>query len=385
MLGLGHFLAMLCILLPFSMMVFLIEREKEIRMLAGAMVIAMGIYLLINRRHPRILARVHPARLVLWSFLAAMAHGAGLMLVPIYLELCQSGGTQHAVVSEGHAAAQALMDSSVMTAFIVALVHTVAMTAAGALLAVVIYRWLGLKFISRTWFNLDIFWAISLIVVGLFGVSSIAPEILLRCECDTAFNCLIDGSGGDHRVSIRDARIRVDHVAAPTFSRAYHHDKEHVGAGLACQARQQGHGQGRCAKERGKHAAVAVRFLIRQDPDCVTFAQTRYRFANATGIDPAVCRLSSRDKVSSRVLRHNQAISVELRPDAIRQRRASAARSSSGIAGNASVRLTSVNLRARKRSAQVSQPPVAPTVRLSPSGRVASAAMVYCANAAFIR
>lgn len=172
MLGLGHFLAMLCILLPFSMMVFLIEREKEIRMLAGAMVIAMGIYLLINRRHPRILARVHPARLVLWSFLAAMAHGAGLMLVPIYLELCQSGGTQHAVVSEGHAAAQALMDSSVMTAFIVALVHTVAMTAAGALLAVVIYRWLGLKFISRTWFNLDIFWAISLIVVGLFGVYS---------------------------------------------------------------------------------------------------------------------------------------------------------------------------------------------------------------------
>ena len=172
MLGLGHFLAMLCILLPFSMMVFLIEREKEIRMLAGAMVIAMGIYLLINRRHPRILARVHPARLVLWSFLAAMAHGAGLMLVPIYLELCQSGGTQHAVLSEGHAAAQALMDSSVMTAFIVALVHTVAMTAAGALLAVVIYRWLGLKFISRTWFNLDIFWAISLIVVGLFGVYS---------------------------------------------------------------------------------------------------------------------------------------------------------------------------------------------------------------------
>lgn len=172
MLGLGHFLAMLCILLPFSMMVFLIEREKEIRMFAGAMVVAMGIYLLINRRHPRILARVHPARLVLWSFLAAMAHGAGLMLVPIYLELCQSGGTQHAVVSEGHAAAQALMDSSVMTAFIVALVHTVAMTAAGALLAVVIYRWLGLKFISRTWFNLDIFWAISLIVVGLFGVYS---------------------------------------------------------------------------------------------------------------------------------------------------------------------------------------------------------------------
>jgi hypothetical protein len=165
MLALGHFLAMIGILLPFSLMIFLVEWEVQIRVVAGLLVIVMGVYLLINRRHPKILARVHPARLVLWSFLAAMAHGAGLMLVPIFLGICAVGPDE-----TGHAAAQTLMGSNVATAFIVALVHTLSMTLAGGLIALAIYLWLGLKFLSKTWFNLDIAWALSLVAVGAFGL-----------------------------------------------------------------------------------------------------------------------------------------------------------------------------------------------------------------------
>ncbi|WP_439155762.1 hypothetical protein [Yoonia sp.] len=167
MLAIGHFAAMIGILLPFSMMVVLVTWEVEIRIAAGALVIAMGIYLLINRRHPKILARVHPARLALWSFLAATAHGAGLMLVPIYLGLCAIGADQ-----SGHLAAQSLMGNNVVTAFTVAAVHTMSMTLAGGAVAVVIYFWLGLKFLSRTWFNLDVVWAVSLVLVGAFGIYS---------------------------------------------------------------------------------------------------------------------------------------------------------------------------------------------------------------------
>ena len=79
---------MTAILLPFSMMTVLVEWQRGIRIGAGLIVVALGLYLMINRRHPRFLARIPPSRLALWSFLVAMAHGAGLMLVPIYLGLC---------------------------------------------------------------------------------------------------------------------------------------------------------------------------------------------------------------------------------------------------------------------------------------------------------
>ena len=172
MLATGHFLAMIVILLPFSMMYFLVNNEREIRLGAGVLVIAMGIYLLINRRHPKILARIHPAKLGLWSFLAATAHGAGLMLVPIYLGICGLLVLGESVSGTGHAAAQMLMSSNIVTAFLVAATHTFAMTFAGAAIAIFVYNWFGLKFISKSWFNLDLIWALSLITVGAFGVYS---------------------------------------------------------------------------------------------------------------------------------------------------------------------------------------------------------------------
>jgi hypothetical protein len=43
MLALGHFLAMIGILLPFTMMIVLVQYEVEIRIGAGLLVIAMGV------------------------------------------------------------------------------------------------------------------------------------------------------------------------------------------------------------------------------------------------------------------------------------------------------------------------------------------------------
>jgi hypothetical protein len=164
-LAVGHFLAMTAILLPFSIMFFLVDWEREIRIGAGLLVIALGLYLLWNRRHPRFLARVKPSRLGLWSFLAAMAHGAGLMLVPIYLGICAADQ-----MDAGHSAAGVLMSSNIGVAFTVAVAHTAAMTCAGGILAAGMYFWLGLKFLSKTWFNLDVVWALSLIIVGTLGI-----------------------------------------------------------------------------------------------------------------------------------------------------------------------------------------------------------------------
>ena len=166
----GHLLAMIAILLPFSLMIWLVEREYEIRLIASFIVIGMGIYLLVNSKHPRYLARIHPAKLGLWSFLSAIAHGAALMLVPIYLGICQIAEDNGSTENAGHLAAQNLMSNDLFTALGVSLVHTVSMGLAGALLAILVYFWLGLKFISQAWFNLDKIWACSLILVGAFGL-----------------------------------------------------------------------------------------------------------------------------------------------------------------------------------------------------------------------
>jgi hypothetical protein len=156
----GHFLAMIGILLPFVAMTVLVEWQRGIRIGAALLVSGLGLWLLVNRRHPRFLARVAPSRLALWSFLAATAHGAGLMLVPVYLGLCGAG------TDSGHLAAAALMARNVGVSLAVAIVHTAAMIASGGAIAVAVHRWLGLRFLSRSWFNLDLVWALSLVLVG---------------------------------------------------------------------------------------------------------------------------------------------------------------------------------------------------------------------------
>ncbi|SMF41869.1 hypothetical protein SAMN06265365_11316 [Tistlia consotensis] len=166
-LGAGHFAAMAAILIPFSMLTLLLAWQQQIRIGAGALVIGLGLYLLIHRRHPRFLSRVPPGRLALWSFLIATAHGAALMLVPIYLGLCADPEAQGA----SHAAAARLMGENGLQALVVAGVHTLAMVCAGGIAATAVYCWVGLKVLNRGWFNLDILWAISLVLVGALAIA----------------------------------------------------------------------------------------------------------------------------------------------------------------------------------------------------------------------
>ncbi|NUX52902.1 hypothetical protein FSB65_05465 [Paraburkholderia sp. JPY418] len=163
-LAVGHALAILLMMLPFAMLASLLAWQRQMQIGASLLVIGFGLVLLMRRRHPRVLARIPPSRLALWSFAVAIAHGAGLMLVPIYLGLCRADAMDSA-----HQAAQALIETSLRMALSVSAVHAATMTIAGGVLAWLVYRYLGLRFVSRSWFNLDAVWASSLILVG--GVS----------------------------------------------------------------------------------------------------------------------------------------------------------------------------------------------------------------------
>jgi len=88
------------------------------------------------------------------------------MLVPIYLGLCRA-----ADLNRGHEAAGALIKANLGMAVLVSVVHSVTMIAAGGFLAWLVYRYLGLKFMSQSWFNLDATWASSLILVGALSLA----------------------------------------------------------------------------------------------------------------------------------------------------------------------------------------------------------------------
>jgi hypothetical protein len=163
-LSVGHLLAILVMLLPFALLLALAQWQREIQAAAALLVIGYGVFLLLRRRHPRALARIPPTQLGLWSFAIAIAHGAGLMLVPIYLGLC---GTP----AHGHETAGPLVEANLGMAMLVAVVHVVATIAAGGCLAWLVYRYLGLKFVSRSWFNLNTSWAVSLVLVGAVALA----------------------------------------------------------------------------------------------------------------------------------------------------------------------------------------------------------------------
>jgi hypothetical protein len=160
----GHLLSMLLILLPFGLLLWLADWQRAIQIGASLIVFVFGIYLFFTKGHPRYLARVRPNQLVLWSFLSALAHGAGLMLVPIYLGICGLEGPfksdpMQATVNVG-------------TAFSVALIHSGVMIAAGGIMAATFYYIFGLKFLSKTFINLEKIWAASLTLVGVLGLAA---------------------------------------------------------------------------------------------------------------------------------------------------------------------------------------------------------------------
>jgi hypothetical protein len=170
-LGGGHFAAMAVVLVPLAALAWYVEWSRAIRLAAGVLVLLFGLWKVVDTRHPRALARIPPSRLAWWSFLMATAHGAGLMLAPFMLRLCEAPPAAAGDVERAH---ERVMDtlarSDLATALAVAGVHTVAMMLAGVAMAFAVYRWLGLQFLRRAWFNLDRIWGASLVLAGAAGV-----------------------------------------------------------------------------------------------------------------------------------------------------------------------------------------------------------------------
>ena len=134
-----------------------------IRVGSGVLLIGWAAYhqLYGSRHRVRVGLRTGMAGLAFWSFLMASAHGAGLMLVPVLLPLGRVSA--HAGQAAGHLTAE----GSLVISLAAVAVHTVAMLAVTGVIAVAVYEWIGLAFLRRGWINLDLLWALALVVTGL--------------------------------------------------------------------------------------------------------------------------------------------------------------------------------------------------------------------------
>jgi hypothetical protein len=121
---------MLLMIVPFGLLIALVEWQHAIQIGAALFVVGFGIFRLIRRPHPRALARIGPTRLALWSFAIAIACGAGFMLVPIFLGLCRT-----ADLGRRDLAASILGKANFGMAILVSAVHSAAIIIAGGLLA----------------------------------------------------------------------------------------------------------------------------------------------------------------------------------------------------------------------------------------------------------
>ena len=104
-------------------------------------------------------------KLLVWSFLMASAHGAGLMLVPAVFPLCFSGG-EVSGVTVAHA---------IITPLAAVGVHTAVMVTVSGTIAILVYDWIGLGFLRRGWINFDWLWTAALGVTGMI-VLALTPS-----------------------------------------------------------------------------------------------------------------------------------------------------------------------------------------------------------------
>jgi hypothetical protein len=142
--------------------------HRAVKIAAAAILFAFGLYRLLRSRHPNWVGmRVGFGDLTLWSFIMASAHGAGLMLVPFFLQSSTGQTAYHHEDHQMHTWAFANFSApSLLIASVV--VHTFGYLITTALVAIVVYEKLGVAILRRAWFNIDLVWMLALMITGVF-------------------------------------------------------------------------------------------------------------------------------------------------------------------------------------------------------------------------
>jgi len=136
-----------------------------LRQLCVVVLFTFGLYRLFRFRHPRWVGmRVGFRDLTAWSFLMSSAHGAGLMLMPILLKWPVPEHAHHP--GTGPSSLPQIASSPGLLLAAVG-IHTFSLFLVTGVVALLVYEKLGLAILRQAWFNLDLLWALALLVAGI--------------------------------------------------------------------------------------------------------------------------------------------------------------------------------------------------------------------------
>ena len=168
-LALGHALAVGAAVLAAAALGQLLPAEA-VEWIVGGLLLGLGALRLLRHRHPRYGGmRVGFRELTIWSFLMATAHGAGLMVLPLLVGGVGTGGNPG--LSGAHAMHLAMasvvpVSGPLGTGLWATAMHSAGYLLVTGLIAVVVYRKLGLRMLRTMWINLDLIWGGALVVTG---------------------------------------------------------------------------------------------------------------------------------------------------------------------------------------------------------------------------
>lgn len=132
---------------------------KVVVLVGGGVLLAFGIWQLWSKRHLRWVGmRLNRWQLAAWSFVMSSAHGAGLMLLPVFVFPVD----EHVSALDLHRGVMPVLTTA-LTALVV---HVGAMIVTCGTVAVIAYQVAGLSFLRRAWLNLDRVWAFALVGAG---------------------------------------------------------------------------------------------------------------------------------------------------------------------------------------------------------------------------
>src|SRR5215468_10131492 len=159
-LGIGHALAVAAAI-AIAVLSGAVMPLRWVRWVVAAILILFGVSRLTRHRHPGWASmRVSKGGLTLWSFLMASAHGAGLMVVPLFLGMAMPVA-HHDMAMNGATTGTALLATSL---------HALGYLVITALVAILVFEKFGVAILRKAWINLDMIWAIALIGTGAVSV-----------------------------------------------------------------------------------------------------------------------------------------------------------------------------------------------------------------------